>query len=192
MVAMVLLPNITPQNALSEVTIAALPTGLIGLVFAGIMSAFMSTISGTVIASSTMIVNDILPVKNKSLKLTRLVVICNGIVVMLIAVIIGDVLTALDIAYALVSGSIFIPVIAAFFWKRANWQGAITSMVVSAIVIVIALIICGTTSTTPILLGISVSAVTLVIVSLATKPTPKKQADKWEKKTEASADAFNE
>lgn len=192
MVAMVLLPNITPQNALSEVTIAALPTGLIGLVFAGIMSAFMSTISGTVIASSTMIVNDILPVKNKSLKLTRGVVICNGIIVMLIAVIIGDVLTALDIAYALVSGSIFVPVIAAFFWKRANWQGAIASMVASSIVIVIALIICGTTSTTPILLGVTVSAVTLVIVSLITKPTAKKQADEWEKKTAPAKNAFNE
>lgn len=192
MVAMVLLPNITPQNALSEVTIAALPTGLIGLVFAGIMSAFMSTISGTVIASSTMIVNDILPVKNKSLKLTRGVVICNGIIVMLIAVLIGDVLTALDIAYALLSGSIFVPVIAAFFWKRANWQGAIASMVASSIVILISLVIFGTTSTTPILLGISVSAITLIVVSLATKPTPQKQADEWEKKTAPSANAFNE
>lgn len=182
MVAAVVLPNITPQNALSEVTLAVVPSGLIGIVFAGIISAFMSTISGTIIASSTMIVNDIIHFKNSSIKTTRIIVVLNGIAVMLIAVIIGDVLKALETAYAILSGSIFIPVMAAFFWKRANWQGAIASMVVSAIVILVTLVIFGTSSTIPILLGIAVSIITLVIVSLMTAPTLKEKEAIWEEK----------
>ena len=52
---------------------------------------------------------------------------------MLTAIKIGSVLTALDIAYAILSGSIFVPVVAGFFWKRANWQGAVTSMLISSV-----------------------------------------------------------
>lgn len=190
MIAMVLLPSITPQNALSEVTIAVVPSGLIGVVFAGIISAFMSTISGTVIASSTLIVNDILRLKDNSLKTSRIVVVVNGIVVMLIAAIIGDVLTALDIAYAILSGSIFVPVIAAFFWKRANWQGAIASMIVSSIVILASMINFGTSSPIPILFGIGASVVTLVIVSLVTKPTEQSQLAVWDKKIVGSENTY--
>lgn len=153
MIAMVLLPNIDPQNALSEVAIAVVPNGFVGIVFAGIISAFMSTISGTVIASSTLIVNDILHLKNKSLHFSRIVVVIIGLVVMFTAVIIGDVLTALDIAYAILSGSIFIPVVAGFFWKRANWQGAIASMITSTIVILAVMLFFGTSSPIPILAG---------------------------------------
>lgn len=182
MIAFVLLPNIDPQNALSEVTLAVVPSGFTGIVFAGIISAFMSTISGTIIASSTLFINDIFKLQDRSLNYSRLAVVIIGLLVMMIAVIIGNVLTALDIAYAILSGSIFVPVVAGFFWKRANWQGAIASMIASSIVILGSMLIFGTSSTIPILAGILTSAVTLVIVSLLTAPTPKEQAAIWEEK----------
>lgn len=188
MIAMVLLPNIDPQNALSEVTLAVVPAGFTGLVFAGIISAFMSTISGTIIASSTLIINDILKLQDKSLNYSRVAVVIIGLAVMFIAVKIGDVLTALDIAYAILSGSIFIPVVAGFFWKRANWQGAITSMIASSIVILGTMVIFGTSSTVPILAGIAVSAVTLLAVSLLTAPTPAEQTSAWEEKISTEND----
>lgn len=182
MIAMVLLPDIDAQNALSEVTLAVVPAGFTGLVFAGIISAFMSTISGTIIASSTLIINDILKLQNKSLNYSRTAVIIIGLAVMFIAVKIGDVLTALDIAYAILSGSIFVPVVAGFFWKRANWQGAIASMIASSIVILGTMVIFGTSSTVPILAGIAVSAAILIAVSLLTTPTPVAQTTAWEEK----------
>lgn len=188
MIAMVLLPNITAQNALSEVVLAVVPSGLTGLVFAGIISAFMSTISGTIIASSALLINDIFKLQDKSLIFSRLVVVVIGVLVMLMAVIIGDVLTALDIAYAILSGSIFIPVVAGFFWKRANWQSAIASMMISSITILGAMLVFGTSSTIPILAGIAVSAITLVLVSLFTAPIPESQAAIWEEKISASND----
>lgn len=182
MIAMVLLPDIDAQNALSEVTLAVVPAGFTGLVFAGIISAFMSTISGTIIASSTLIINDILKLQNKSLNYSRTAVIIIGLAVMFIAVKIGNVLTALDIAYAILSGSIFVPVVAGFFWKRANWQGAIASMIASSIVILGTMVIFGTSSTVPILAGIAVSAAILIAVSLLTTPTPAAQTTAWEEK----------
>ena len=182
MLAMALLPDINPQNALSEITVAVAPHGFIGLVFAGIMSAFMSTISGTVIASSTLIINDILKLNGDSLKHSRITVIVIGVSVMVIAIVIGNVLTALDIAYAILSGNITIPVMAAFFWKRANWQGALASMAASSIVILATMVIFGTSSPFPILIGIAVSFVTLIVVSLLTTPTPDKQMELWEQK----------
>lgn len=185
MIATVLLPNITAQNALSEVTLAVVPSGFVGIVFAGIISAFMSTISGTIIASSTLLVNDIFKVQDKSLNISRVVVVVIGFLVMLIAVKIGNVLTALDIAYAILSGSIFIPVVAGFFWKRANWQGAIASMLISALTILGTMIIFGTSSTIPILAGIAVSAFTLIVVSLLTNPTDQTQTIVWEEKISA-------
>lgn len=185
MIAMVLLPNITAQNALSEVALAVVPSGFIGLVFAGIISAFMSTISGTIIASSTLLINDIFQLQDKSLKFSRIIVVVIGILVMLIAVLIGNVLTALDIAYAILSGSIFIPVVAGFFWKRANWQGAIASMITSSITILGLMLIFGTSSTIPILAGIAVSAITLVVVSLLTAPISEAQTTIWEEKISA-------
>ena len=188
MIAMVLLPNIDPQNALSEVTLAVVPAGFTGLVFAGIISAFMSTISGTIIASSTLIINDILKLQDKSLNYSRIAVVIIGLAVMFIAVKIGDVLTALDIAYAILSGSIFVPVVAGFFWKRANWQGAIASMIASSIVILGTMVIFGTSSTVPILAGIAVSAVTLLAVSLLTAPTPAEQTSAWEEKISTEND----
>lgn len=186
MFAAVLLPGIVPQNALSEVAVAVVPSGLLGIVFAGIISAFMSTISGTIIASSTLIANDICKFKENSLRNSRIIVVINGICVMLVAIVIGDVLTALDIAYAILSGSIFVPVITAFFWKRANYQGAIASMLVSTIVILVAMVFFGTSSPYPIVLGLVASIGTLIIVSLATSPTSPTQEKQWEEKISAN------
>ncbi|MGM9526083.1 MAG: hypothetical protein ACI3U1_07410, partial [Peptococcaceae bacterium] len=194
MFAMALLPDITPQNALSEITLAIVPSGFIGIVFAGIISAFMSTIAGTIIASSTLISNDILKLKGNSLLYSRITIIVIGLVVMLTAIKIGSVLTALDIAYAILSGSIFVPVVAGFFWKRANWQGAVSSMAASAIVILLSMVKFGTSSPFPILIGVAVSIVTLVAVSLLTPPVPANQAAVWEAKlsSEEATQFFDE
>ncbi len=191
MFAMVLLPDISSQNALSEITLAVVPSGFIGVVFAGIISAFMSTIAGTIIASSTLISNDILKLKSNSLWSSRITIVVIGLVVMLTAIKIGSVLTALDIAYAILSGSIFVPVVAGFFWKRANWQGAVTSMLISSVVILVSMVKFGTSSPFPILIGIVTSFITLVFISLFTAPLPEKQASIWEEKLSSEeSDAF--
>ena len=58
--AKVILPNLaTPDNAFAQVTKAALPAGLTGLVLAAALAAVMSTASATLLAASTILANDV-------------------------------------------------------------------------------------------------------------------------------------
>lgn len=182
MMTLALLPSTSPQNALSEIVIAIVPSGFRGLVFAGVMSAFLSTIAGCMLASSTLILHDIIRIKQHSLAKTRWVVIAVGAVIIMVSVFVQNVLTALDITYAILSGCIFIPVIAAFFWKKANWQGACASMGLSFLTVIGTMIYFTPSSTIPILLGISVNLITLVVVSLLTKPNDVEKMQKWEER----------
>src|SRR5699024_10703176 len=61
MCALVLLPDIqNTQNVFANMAFETLPTGLLGIVFAAVAAAIMSTASGTLLASSTLISKDIL------------------------------------------------------------------------------------------------------------------------------------
>ncbi|MBS5916411.1 MAG: hypothetical protein KIB49_06465, partial [Clostridiales bacterium] len=182
MFAFSLAPGIDPQNALSEAVLLIVPAGFRGLVFAGIMSAFLSTISGCMLASSTLILNDILRLDNGKIARTRVMVIAVGGTVIALSVAIQSVLTALDIAYAILSGCIFVPVIAGFFWKRANWKGACGSMVMSFFAVVCSMIKWGTSSTAPIMIGIVISVVSIIVISLITEPEDPEKLTEWENK----------
>ncbi|SMB90629.1 solute:Na+ symporter, SSS family [Desulfonispora thiosulfatigenes DSM 11270] len=180
LLGLILVPGLeNGQSVLPEVILNVMPAGLQGLVLAGILSALISSFTGTTLASSTLIVNDLIaPYKKdltpkKHLFLSRVTTLIVGIIVLTLATLIQDVLTALDIAYALLSGSIFAPIMAGFFWKRANWQGAIASIISSSLVIISIILITGETTTTPIMFGVLTSTIVLIVVSLLTTPTPK-------------------
>lgn len=61
MCAYVLFPNIqNTQNVFAHMAFEILPNGLLGIVFAALIAAIMSTASGTLLASATIISNDLL------------------------------------------------------------------------------------------------------------------------------------
>lgn len=171
MIASVLLPGLTdPQQAIPQLAISILPVGLVGLILAAVASAVMSTASGTIMASSTIIVNDlILPFFKKEhterakLKLTRLVILLVGITAILISAWLKNIIVALDVAYALLSGSIFFPVIAAFFWKRVTARVVLISIIISATIVISVLIIEGFGSLNAIVYGLIASGLTLLV-----------------------------
>lgn len=175
MCAYVVLPHLKdPQTAFSSMALATLPPGILGVVIASVISALMSTASGTMLASSTLIVNDILkrymsPQMNEQhfLKISRLTTFAVGITTIVISIWIQDVLTALDVAYAVLSGAIFFPIILGFFWKRATAQAAFYSILLSTAVILAGLAIKGVSSTEPIVYGLLVSIIVMITVSLA-------------------------
>ncbi|QCJ45217.1 sodium:solute symporter [Bacillus sp. S3] len=181
MVASVVVPGLAdPQQALPQLVIKILPTGLIGILVAAVSSAVMSTASGTIMASSTIIVNDFILFKSKKnrtekekIKLTRIVTLIVGCIAILISLVLQDIIVALDVAYAILSGSIFIPVIAALFWKRVSAKVALSSMVISAIVVIGDLIIEGVSSLNAIIWGIVACALVMGIGTLfQNKNTP--------------------
>lgn len=174
MCAFVILPNLEDtQNTFASMAVAILPSGVLGLVIAAVVSALMSTASGTLLASSTLISNDIIKrffLKNitddQYLALSRVVTTVIGILTIVCALWIQDVLVALDVAYAVLSGGIFAPVILGLFWKKATGKAAFYAIIASTAVILAGLAIEGITSTAPIIYGIAVSFVVMITVSI--------------------------
>lgn len=185
--AYILLPNIDPQLALGGLVVHLMPTGLQGIVIAALLATLMSSCSGQTLATATLLVNDILKEKyfsntpNKQMVFyTRIVTCITGILSIIFALSIGNVLEALDIAYALLSGCVFVPVIFGFFWRKATAKGAFASMSVSFIVTTILVILYGASSPITIMVGISTSFVVLIAVSLYYKDVNVEQLQKWE------------
>jgi SSS family solute:Na+ symporter len=178
LLAYILLPGLeSPQSALPALVIKVLPAGLSGIVLAALMSALMSTVSATVLASATLVTNDILkPLLKLSeadeFNVSRILTAVTGVVVILLSIYVGDVFVALDTAYSYLSGCLFVPIVAALFWPRAIWQGAIASMIISAVAVTASLAIYGPSSTVPIVSGIGSSAVVMILVSLLFKRMP--------------------
>jgi SSS family solute:Na+ symporter len=148
-------------------------------VFAGALSALMSTASGALLAVATLLANDVYRRfvapglgDGAFLRATRVIATTAGVLTVVIGLTIGDVVRALDISYTLLSGSLFVPVMAGIFWRRAGAVAALASMGASFVAGIAAMAVYGIDSGKPILVGILVSAVTLLAVALARRPAP--------------------
>ncbi|GIO24132.1 sodium:solute symporter [Oceanobacillus sp. J11TS1] len=177
MCALVILPNIQDtQNVFSSMAFETLPTGLLGIVFAAVAAAIMSTASGTLLASSTLIAKDILKdhffkgiTDRQFLLLSRGTTMIISIIAIIIALWIQELLVAIDVAYALLAGAIFIPIVFGLFWKRATAKAAFYSILVSSAVVLGGLAIEGLSSSNPILYGIAANIVVMILLSLTDK-----------------------
>lgn len=190
MCAAVIVPGLqNAQSAFPEMAIRVLPPGLTGLVLAGTLSALMSTADGPILAASTLVIRDLwIPIlkprwdDRHQTAAYRWVTLAVGVFAIVSAVWIQDVLNALDLAYDLLSGAIVVPVIAALFWKRATAQGAVLSMILSSIVVIVGLIREGLSATNPIIYGVVTSLVSLVVISLLTPPPDSARMKEWEER----------
>lgn len=179
MCALVLLPNLTDsQSAFTSLALEILPAGLLGLVLASVCSALMSNASGAIFASATLITNDIIKVyirkdmtERQVISTSRLVILTLGLIAIACSLWIQNILVALDMAYAILSGAIFMPLIIGLYWKRVTSKAAFSAIITSSCVIFISfIIIFGITSTLPIILGLITSFIVIVGVTLTSQP----------------------
>lgn len=171
MAAKVLLPDLdNVNNAFAAIVQSALPDGIRGLVIAAALAAMMSTASAGLLAAATTVTEDLLPKlrggKQSSLNVMRLFTLLTGIVVLAIAMVVSDVLSALTLAYNLLVGSMLIPLMGAIFWKRANTAGAIASMATGSLTALFFMFKDGLDANTPIYYSLAVGLVSFVLVSL--------------------------
>jgi SSS family solute:Na+ symporter len=174
--AKVVLPSLgSPDEAFSAIVEAVLPAGLIGLVLAAALAAIMSTASAALLASSTILANDLLalvrPVANRVLA-TRIVTLLVGVAVVGVSLVLNDVVGALTVAYDLLTGALFVPIVLGLLWTRGTGRAAVASIASSSVVIVALMITSGLYSNDPIVYGLLSSLVVFVGVSLATAPAP--------------------
>lgn len=172
--ARVILPDLsTPDNAFARVASEVLPVGITGLVLAAALAAVMSTASAGLLASSTIIANDVYARfiargEHNRVLINRMTTFLVGMVVLAISLNISDIVGALTVAYDLLSGALFVPIMGALFWRRATAAGALASMAAGSVVVVTFMVVDGLFANTPIIYGIVVSLVVFVVVSLIT------------------------
>lgn len=174
MAAKVLLPDLeNVNNAFASVVQTSLPNGIRGLVIAAALAALMSTAAAGLLAASTTVVQDLLPRLRQGRESgsgdvheNRIATLLMGAVVLVIALVVSDVISALTLAYNLLVGGMLIPLIGAIYWKRATTAGAITSMSLGFLTALFFMLKDGLDANTPIYYSLSVALVSFVLVSV--------------------------
>ena len=120
-----------------------MPAGVRGLVLGGIFAAAMSSADSKIVAAVSLFINDIYKPHIKKgktesdrelLKISRFTTACIcvlGIVVSLFSQSLIQIMYTVGLFY---STAVFIPMLAALYWKQATAAGALTSMISSIIV----------------------------------------------------------
>ena len=147
-----------PSLAFEAGVATFLPPGVAGLLLAAAMAASMSVASGTILACSTVVYNDIFlrfvrgersgaasdvgeidlhgnTTVHKDVWINRAIALAIGLFTIVLAVVISDIFKALDLAYGFLSGCVFIPVIASFLLKRISPRAGLVSLAASAAVV---------------------------------------------------------
>lgn len=175
MCAKVLLPEIASRDQVfSSMVLLALPPGLSGLVTAAALAAIMSTASGTLIATATVVDKDIFETLRQveqgakaEVKRSRLFLLILGLIAIILACLMNDVVAALTVAYDILVGGLLVAIVGGLFWRRGNIQGAMASMVCGVCVTLGAMILGGDIyASQPIFLGIGTSLIAFIGVSL--------------------------
>jgi SSS family solute:Na+ symporter len=179
--AKVLYPNLPkPDAAFATIVTGLLPAGLRGLVLAAALAAMMSTASGALIACSTVAQNDIL--RRGGVGANRIATLALGVLVILIAIIVDDVVAALTVAYNLLVGGLLVAIIGGLLWKRGTRVGAMASMIAGAATVIACMLTFGLLADEPIYFGLLASLVVYVVVSLATPRTAASVLHTWEQR----------
>jgi len=136
--------NMDPELGLPVLLRTVLPHGLMGLVLAAYFSAVMSTADSCLMACSGSFLTDILRIKPKegdmdakSLRHSQLATLILGGIALIIALSLENVLEAMLFSYAFMVSGLFIPIVGAFYWKRASTMAAFVAMIAGGAVTMI-------------------------------------------------------
>lgn len=124
--------SIDPEMGLPLLLRTVLPAGLMGLMMAAYFSAVLSTADSCLMASSGNVSTDILSrigLKKETVKLSQLITLIIGIVAVMLAGLLPNVLQLMLHSYAFMVSGLLIPLLAAVFFGAQNVTAAITSMI---------------------------------------------------------------
>ena len=161
---------------------------ILGVVFAAILAAIMSTASSQLLVSASSITNDILAKTDKvHISAKNLMWLARGIVVVISIIGMCLALFGSDNIMGLVSyawsgfGSAFSPVmLLALFWKRMNWQGAMAAMITGFVVVVFWETFMGYTGLYSLFPGFILAFIVAVVVAKLTPPPSQEVLDEFE------------
>ncbi|MBV7363254.1 hypothetical protein KRX54_02240 [Actinomycetaceae bacterium TAE3-ERU4] len=154
-----------PQQAFAVGVLKFLPDGISGLLLAAALAASMSVASGTILACSTIVHEELLAIpairerfalvdnsETSKPTLDRFLALAVGAVALILSISIGDIFIALDLSYTFLSGCVFVPVIAIFVNRKVNHKAGLISLFSSALVVTVITIL-GFTGALPAIVG---------------------------------------
>ncbi|MFA6816779.1 MAG: sodium:solute symporter family protein [Lentisphaeria bacterium] len=167
------------------------PPILGAMIFIGISAAIMSTMDSLINTGAMTLVMDLFPQRKedsqKQLRQSQIATLIITLVALLISLRIRSILIICQIASDIITTGIFIPLCAAFFWRRGTNSGAVASILCGAVYSIYNFCIYlgapfpaywKPQSAAQIIIGVCLSAVLFVSVSLCTPPEYDK-ADKF-------------
>ncbi|MEU0188811.1 sodium:solute symporter [Streptomyces afghaniensis] len=183
--AKVLYPKLgSADDAFATIVKEELPVGVRGLVLAAALAAVMSTSSGALIACATVANNDIWSRlrgvvrapstgqdEHDEVRGNRAFILLMGLAVIGTAIAIDDVVEALTVAYNLLVGGLLVPILGGLVWKRGTVYGALASVVVGGLAVIVLMATHGILANEPVYYGLLASLAAYLAVSLATPAT---------------------
>lgn len=200
MAAHVLLPKLDARDdAFAQIVEAQLHPLLAGLVLAAALAAVMSTSNGALIATATVFSQDIVArlmkrdveagSEHDHVRSNRLYVAGFGIVMVIIACVLQDVVAALTVAYDILVGGLLVPILGGLVWRRGTNIGAVAAMAVGTVATLVTMGAMGDIfANEPIYVGLLSGLIIYVIASLASKPTAPEVLAEWDRRSRGEAD----
>ena len=196
MAAKVLLPALESRDdAFAQIVELELPAVLAGLVLAAALAAVMSTSSGALIATATVFSQDIVArlrgqqvedggSEEDHVRNNRLYVAGFGVVMVIIACVLQDVVAALTVAYDILVGGLLVPILGGLVWRRGTNVGAIVAMAVGTVATLATMIALGDIyANEPIYVGLGAGLLCYVVGSLASRPTDPAVLAEWDRRS---------
>src|SRR6185437_546737 len=120
----------------------------------------------------------------------RLYVAGFGILMIVIACILQDVVAALTVAYDILVGGLLVPILGGLLWRRGTNVGAVAAMAVGTVVTLATMIIVGDIfANEPIYYGLASGLVVFVVGSLLSKPTASDVMAEWDRRSRGEGTA---
>ena len=188
MAATVWLPKYTAQNVAPESLVSWTAANMYSpwisaFLFVAVAAAILSTLTTTINSGSLNLTKDsylrVRPEAThaRTLVASRVATILMGVVALLFATVFDFILDALYLAFSLAFAGMFVPILAAFYWRRANGVGASASALAGSgfVIVDFALRKFGVAAPWPgepysLLIALALSLAGLIIGSLATAP----------------------
>jgi len=130
-----------PEQGLPMLLRTILPVGLLGLMMSAYFSAILSTADSCLMASSGNIVSDFIQKftsrfddEKSVLRLSQIITLIVGVLALLIASVMENVLSLMLYSYAFMVSGLFIPILGALFWKKSSPTGALWGMITGGLV----------------------------------------------------------
>jgi len=163
--AIVLVPGLDASEAVFAMPKSLLVLGpvLSGIVLATFISVILSSADSVLISSTTIFSVDI--IKKSNLKMSRIMICIIGVLALLLALYLQDIVDTLQLAYTVFTSGLTLPIIFGFYKEKtkATSKGALLSLILGGAVSLICLYLIESVSSYAVLIGMMFSVLPLLL-----------------------------